>query len=483
MPVEAGNFGDAFLTHVLADPEAPMIAREGAILTRGAFMARAAALARVFHEDGIARGDAVALTCADQERGAEAMLALWSLGAAPVFFDIRQTAAEMRASASIVGATRLYTDFKRLVREPDARLLPQPPDNPPRDVLSFDGIDDLPSVYLSSSGTTGAAKFRTRTHREFLGVLDATFALLGDIHALHGLTQGSLSFNAVVSHWLRTLTYGSQLISLPLFHTLEDLDNALSQPNLRSVSLAPVLIRDLLQHHAARDVASVGPAYPQLLRFSTVGGPIAPEDLQKAHRLLSPAACNTYSMSHAGAVALITGAEAAERPGSVGRPLEGVEVWIEGPDGARLPTGTIGSITVQMHWLDGKIIRPGDLGKLDAGGYLYVVGRAGQLACRNSVTVNLSEIESDVLGLNGVRDCMAFAVPDSRDGGDRIALAVESGLALADLTRAIRNAVSTLKHPDIMWVTASLPRNASGKISLKDLMALSAQEERCFGKF
>ncbi|WP_425097929.1 class I adenylate-forming enzyme family protein [Tropicibacter sp. S64] len=483
MQTDATNFGDAFKAHVLADPAAPLIEREGRVISRGTVMSRAALLADLFRDAGVTRGEPVALICADQPRGVEAMLALWSLGAAPVFFDIRQTAAEIRASAEQVGATRFFTDFKRLAREPDFVLLPDRPDILPDGMLSFDDIEDTPSIHLATSGTTGAAKFRHRSHRDFIALLDTNFTLIGNIHRLNGLTQGSLSFNAVATHWLRLLTYGCTLISMPLFHTLEELDRALMHPELRSVSLAPVLIRDLLKLHDTRDIATLGPAYPQLQRFSTVGGPIAREDLQRAHHLLSPAACNTYSMSRAGAVAMITGKEAEERPGSVGRPLNGIEVWIEDADQNRLPAGETGLIAVQMHWINGQIVRPGDLGRMDEDGFLYVLGRSEQLACRRSVTINLTEIEEVVLAMEGVRDCMAFALPDARDEGDLIALAVETGLPRDTLAREVRRHVSTMKHPDVFWVTETLPRNASGKISLKHLKALAEDKESGFDRF
>jgi acyl-coenzyme A synthetase/AMP-(fatty) acid ligase len=298
------------------------------------------------------------------------------------------------------------------------------------------------------------------------------------------LAVGSLAFGAVANNWMRAVMGGTPMVAMPLFYRIEDLDAALKRPDILFASLPPVVLRDLMALHRGRDVAAEGRAYPQLKGLVAVGGPLPHADLVRMRDLLSATARNVYSMSGVGAVSYLEGAEIDTHPETVGRVLDGVEVTVTDDDGKVLPPGETGNIIARNSSQDAPAIATGDIGRLDADGFLTILGRSAQIACRRSVTIHLGALQDRILTNEAMRDCLAFAVPDPTDGGDRIALAVETALSPREVALWLRSAIPASMRPDLLWVSPDLPRTPSGKIALRDLQArvvpATSEEERVF---
>jgi acyl-CoA synthetase (AMP-forming)/AMP-acid ligase II len=177
------------------------------------------------------------------------------------------------------------------------------------------------------------------------------------------------------------------------------------------------------------------------------------------------------------------------RLGSIGRPLDDVEVRILDDDGVPLGVGKIGEIaiqtarmmrgyygqedatsaTVQDGWL-----RTRDLGWIDEDGYVFLAGRKSDLIIRGGENIAPDEIEL-VLGTHPAVDEVAvFGVPDE-EWGERVAAAVvkRSGVNATEdgLIEHARARLASFKKPEIIVFVTELPRNALGKVLRKELRA------------
>ncbi|MEL7282088.1 MAG: class I adenylate-forming enzyme family protein [Pseudomonadota bacterium] len=455
-------------------PDTIQIEREGRSYSRADIVSAAARLVPIFAEAGIAREMRVAVVVGDQLRGIEAMLALWSLGASAVFFDIRSGVRHISALMTEADTPHLITDTPTALRSIPAIAIP-PRDASEGNVPTLKFPEDnaeIEAYVVSTSGTTGLPKFTSVSHRRAVQAQHLAAQQASLFRPVPGsLLIGSLAFGACLSQWLRVLLNGAFGVSLPLFYKLEELDEALRRREVEVVGLAPVVIRDLLKLHEKRDIDKLGPAFPNLRRLISVGGPISGSDMLATYHRLSPGVRNIYSMTGAGPVAILEHDDILLKPNSVGRICPGVSLRIETETGKEADTGLSGQIIITHSAEKDMRLESGDIGYLDEDGFLFVTGRQAQIACRNSVNINLGEIQNEVLDLDGIRDCLAFSIPGPGAVGDHIALAVETNLPFESIRYSIRKTFAPARRPDLLHVAPRLPRNASEKLALADLRA------------
>jgi malonyl-CoA/methylmalonyl-CoA synthetase len=170
-------------------------------------------------------------------------------------------------------------------------------------------------------------------------------------------------------------------------------------------------------------------------------------------------------------------------PGSVGKPLPGVELRIAGNDGAVLPQGEIGVIEVRGpnvfkgYWrmpdktatefrADGFFIT-GDLGRMDENGYVHILGRDKDLIISGGFNVYPKEIESLIDELPGVTESAVVGLPH-RDFGEGVTACVVTrkgvGLTEKDVLDALAGRLAKFKHPKRVIFVDELPRNTMGKV-------------------
>jgi malonyl-CoA/methylmalonyl-CoA synthetase len=170
--------------------------------------------------------------------------------------------------------------------------------------------------------------------------------------------------------------------------------------------------------------------------------------------------------------------------GTVGFPLPGVSLRVADPESGRpLPAGEIGMIevkgpnvfkgywrmpekTAQEHRADGFFIT-GDLGTIDARGYVSIVGRGKDLIISGGFNVYPKEVEDALDALPGVEESAVFGVPDA-DFGEAVAAVVvlQPGAALteAEAIAALEGRLARFKQPRRVAFVEALPRNAMGKV-------------------
>ncbi len=485
MPFEPRNIGELIASLACDDPTAFAVEQDGHRHSRADIFEGATGLAQYFHDQGISHGAAIGLVPVNRLRCIQAMIALWSVDAAVLFLDPRQTGQELDTARMAAGLDAIYSDAPSMAKRTDVQIFPEPTaccDN--RGSLSFSpGSEHRDALILSSSGTTGVPRFRRQSHTAILNGIATSNRILNINAPLPHISVGSLSFGAVLMHWIKLLIHGVPILSLPLLYRPIDLHNALSRVEFEAIGLPPVVIRDLLAFHKDRHLAD-GPVYPHIRRMGSVGGPIAPNDLVRAFQMLTPGVMNIYSMSGVGAVSVLEGSDILTKSKSVGKPLTGVTVRVEDDAGHPLPHGQVGHLVATADWMtDAQPVRTDDMGWIDADGYLFVAGRAGQVACRNAININLRDLEQDVKSLDWVRDCIAFALTNGHGPDDAIYLAIEARGSTDAMKSELKRAISPQRRPDKILISPSLARNASNKLSLRVLRAIAEGKEQRFVDF
>lgn len=209
------------------------------------------------------------------------------------------------------------------------------------------------------------------------------------------------------------------------------------------------------------------------------------DDETKA-RLIDQLDCDFHECYGASEIAIATNlspAAAREKLGSVGRAIPGVVVAILGEDGQLAPTGCAGEIvchtpmrysgyyrqpetTAAAQW-HGHF-RTGDLGRMDADGFLYFLGRIKDIIITGGVNVYPKDIEDVVMRHPAVEECAAIPLAD--DGlGEVVGVVVafkdgEQPPALRDLQRLCMQHLGDYQQPRRFITLPALPKNAMGKL-------------------
>jgi long-chain acyl-CoA synthetase len=222
------------------------------------------------------------------------------------------------------------------------------------------------------------------------------------------------------------------------------------------------------------------------LRIVVHGGAPCPVDVKRRFLSTVPAEVwELYGGSEGGATA-IGPDEWLAHPGSVGRPWPGTEVRVLDGTGAPVGVGETGLVYIrpagglrfsyhgdpaktEQAWVD-DAFTVGDIGHLDADGYLYLTDRASDLVIRGGVNIYPREVEEALHRHPGVVDCAVFGVPDDRNG-EELAAVVEArpGVTADDLRAHLSEAVARFKVPRDITLTDALPRDPNGKV-LKRLL-------------
>ena len=198
---------------------------------------------------------------------------------------------------------------------------------------------------------------------------------------------------------------------------------------------------------------------------------------------------NAYGLTESSsAVTINSGQENADRPDSVGRPLPVIDVRIVGDDGADEPVGSTGEVWIKgPHIMPGYWNKPeataesitdgwlhtGDLGHVDADGFLYITDRAKDMIIRGGENVYSVEIENRLVEHPSILDAAVLGVPHPTLGEEVkavVQLAPGASLSADDVKAWVAETLANFKVPAYVdFTTDTLPRNASGKL-LKNLL-------------
>jgi long-chain acyl-CoA synthetase len=337
-----------------------------------------------------------------------------------------------------------------------------------------------------TSGTTGRPK--GVVHGAGVPAPDTTRRNIGSQVALWGWTPDDVyivtgpAYHAGPGGWAMTaLAIGATTVILASFDAGEWLRLVERHRVTRTFCVPAHFIRllELPDELAARDHSSL-----QLIVHA--GAPCPVSVKRRIIDALAPCEiAELYGMSEGGATR-ISMKEWLDRPGSVGLPWPGTEVRILDDDGNAVPTGETGIIYVRppggvrFHYHDDTVktdaawradaFTVGDVGHLDADGYLYLTDRAVDMVIRGGVNIYPREIEDVLYSHPAVVDCAVFGVPDERMGEQLMAVVeTRSPVSPDELRDFCRDRLADFKVPATIELVDELPRQPNGKV-LKRLL-------------
>jgi len=334
--------------------------------------------------------------------------------------------------------------------------------------------DDL-AVIIYTSGTTGRSKGAMVTHRNLLSnarVLVDYWGFSDRDVLLHALPVFHIHGLFVANHCV--LLSGGKL----LWHRKFDANLVLRDLARATVMMGvPTFYTRLLAERGFDREACRG-----VRLFVSGSAPLQLETFKAFHTRTGQSILERYGMSEAGMICS-NPLNAERRGGSVGFPLPGVSVRVADDHDRPLSRGEVGGIQIKGenvfagYWrmpdktreeftADGYF-RTGDIGTLDADGYLCLVGRATDLIISGGYNVYPKEIELALDALPGVTESAVIGIPHP-DFGEAVAAVVvarkDAELDPAALIAELKKNLANYKVPKQVYVVDDLPRNAMGKV-------------------
>jgi long-chain acyl-CoA synthetase len=453
-------------------PQATAIVEDGGpSLTYQELWDRSARVAGGLREEGVERGDRVAIRLGN---GADWVLAFWGAlmaGAVVVPVNTRFKDAEVDYVVEDSGSRYVFT--------PDAPL----PDGDPYAVDDL-APDDLAAIFYTS-GTTGFPKGAMTSHANFLSNSETANRVIG--------------IDRDMGSDLRTL------VSVPLFHVtgcnsqlipvleLGGIVHILPAPDI--TKLLEAVVRD-----GVNQLVSVPAIYFAMINhprfgdhdFSHVrwisygGAPIAPALVREIKERFPGARLgNGFGQTETASIAtFLPHEDAADHPDSVGYAAPVVDLAVDAAD----PDTGVGELlirgpnVVRGYWnkpeasaetfVDGWV-HTGDLARIDDEGRTYIVDRAKDMINRGGENVYSVEVESALASVPGLAEAAVVAVPDNMMGEKVGAVCVPLPGAELDpraIAEHVGEQLADFKVPQYVAVrTEPLPRNAGGKILKKPL--------------
>ena len=353
-----------------------------------------------------------------------------------------------------------------------------------------DATPTSPANIIFTSGTTGKPKGVLHTHGTALacGAIYASAVTLGagDVyhHPIPFCTSSGTQFTLMAALWA-----GATLVTEPEFKAPDVLARmrALGTTVFLGVPSHLLFLLDELRRTGGVELPA--------LRVWNYGGAVMPREAIDTLRKAFPkvAQRQNYGMTETGPTGTLLGpGDIDARPGSTGRPMPLCEVRILDERGRVTTTGEGGEICVRspacmqgyygnsvatQETLEDGWVRTGDVGYLDADGFLYYTDRRKDIINRGGLKVGSIEIEEVLYRSDQILEAAVIAVPHPRLGEDIAAFVVARPGATIDrpaLDRLLQGALASFKMPRSIHVLAALPRNAMGKVLKAELRQLVA---------
>ena len=446
--------------------------------TRAELDRRSNRLARAFAARGVGEGDLVCIALPNGIPFLEAAFAAWKLGAVPQPLSSRLPAAERDALVELANP-RLVIGVPENAH-PGRGCLPEGFE--PDASLSDAPLPDRTSPHgqaIASGGSTGRPKL----------IVDANPARFDPDSAHYGIDAGSvvlvpgpLFHTGPFLNAREALLRGGQVVLMSRFDASEFLA-LVARHRVAWVNVVPTMLHRIWQLpedvKRAADLSS-------LVRVVTSGAPCAAWLMRAWIEWIGPERMfEAYGGTERIGGTLISGGEWLAHPGSVGKPTGGRKLRILDADGRELPPGEVGEVFMLPPGGQGSTYRYvgaasrardgweslGDMGYVDAEGFLYLVDRRTDMIVTGGENVYPAEVEAALDACSGVRSCAVIGLPDA-DLGQRIHAIVEGDAALEPALRAqLGERLARYKLPRSFEFVATPLRDDAGKLRRSALRA------------
>jgi long-chain acyl-CoA synthetase len=238
-----------------------------------------------------------------------------------------------------------------------------------------------------------------------------------------------------------------------------------------------------LLNHPDRDAVDVSS-----LRVCASGGASMPVEVMRGfEEAFGCKILEGYGLSETSPIASFNHPDRERKPGSIGTPLQGVEMRVVDDDGEEVAQGEIGEIVIRGHnVMKGYLNQPeataeaikdgwfytGDMAKIDEDGYFFIVDRKKELIIRGGYNIYPREIEEVLYEHPAVREVAVVGVPHEQLGeevGAAIALKDGQSVDIDELKAFVKEQVASYKYPRTMWFVDELPKGPTGKILKREI--------------
>jgi long-chain acyl-CoA synthetase len=344
------------------------------------------------------------------------------------------------------------------------------------------GEDDT-AVILYTSGTTGKPKGAELTHANLARNAEiasrttcevgAGDVVLGALPLFHSFGQ-TVGMNA-------SLRVGACLTLVPKFDPGETLAT-MQRDGVTHFYGVPTMFGALL-HHPERERYDTSS-----LRTCITGGASMPvEVLRGFEEAFDAIVLEGYGLSETSPVASSNHPGRERKPGSIGTPIEGVEMRVVDDDDNPVEQGEVGEIAIRGHnvmkgyWqrpdataeaMRGGWFHSGDMARVDEDGYFYIVDRKKDLIIRGGYNVYPREVEEVLYEHPKVREAAVVGVPDEEWGeeiGAAVVLHEGEQLEPEEVGAYVKERIAAYKYPRVVWFLDELPKGPTGKILKREI--------------
>jgi long-chain acyl-CoA synthetase len=488
-----------------ADPEwVAVVEADGLEHRAGELLARVNQLTRGLRELGLAEGDGVAVLAPNGIAPVEVYLAAaqagwyvtpvnWHFTAPEIAYIVRDSGAkaffvherfaragaDAAREAGVPTAGRIGYGQVPGFRRVDALREGRSPDPPPDRTAG--------SLMFYTSGTTGRPK---GVRRQLAGAgPDDIAEILTALPQFFGITPGRPNVHLVTSPHYHTAVTQFATAALHMGHCLVFMDDWDSEQMLA-----------LVERHRVTNTHMVPTQFTRLLALPEAtrrrydlssmrwllhaAAPCPPEVKRQMLAWWGPCIYEYYAATEGGGT-IATPQDWLERPGTVGRPWPVSEIMIAGERGEECPPGVPGTVYMRMTLPDfvykgdpaktaaarlRGFFTVGDIGYLDADGYLFLCGRVSDMIISGGVNIYPAEIEAEIIMHPQVVDVAVFGIPD-QEWGEQVKAVIQpaDGVAAgpelaASILASLNGRLARLKWPRSIDFIEQMPRDPSGKL-------------------
>jgi long-chain acyl-CoA synthetase len=346
-----------------------------------------------------------------------------------------------------------------------------------------DRTSDDTAVILYTSGTTGTPKGAELTHSNLATNVDVVVrmlsvgiddVILGALPLFHAFGQ-TCGLNAAICS-------GACLALVPRFEAGRVLET-IERDGVTVFEAVPTMYVALL-HHPGRERFDVS-----TLRLCVSGGSALPvEVLRGFEAAFGCPVLEGYGLSETSPVASFSQADRERKPGSIGTPVEGVEMKVVDEDRREVAPGEVGEIAIRgPNVMKGYWHRPdataeaidedswfytGDMARVDGDGYFFIVDRKKDMIIRGGYNIYPREIEEVFYEHPAVLEAAVIGIPHA-ELGEEVAAAVtlkpDANVTAEELRNYVKGQVAAYKYPRHVWFADELPKGASGKVLKREI--------------
>jgi long-chain acyl-CoA synthetase len=474
-------------------PGATAVIEPEGVLTYRALTVAIEDLAGRIHSRGAERGSRVALLFPNGSGFVTAFFAIARVGGVSVPLNPLLKAPEMGAILRDAGATVVVTsaELRALAEEsigqmasasaPEIEVLSGRSDAagseaaPPHEPAGSDS-----ALFLYSSGSTGAPKRIERTHANLLFDI---LGLVGEIDMTPSdRVLGAAPFshvNGMTRSMIASMLSGATLIPLRQFER-RAAGRVIEEHGVTIFIAVPFMFATLAE---TRWPAPVDLSSLRLCISSSA--PLRPEDSQKFRDRFGLFVRQLYGSSETGTISVNLDDDVSDTLESVGRPIPGVQVEIFSEEGKVLGPDEFGEIgirspgaTTQYPGLPEQtkiafrhgFFFPGDMGRKDADGRVYLMGRRSLFINRGGFKVNPYEVEDAISTHPNVAEVAVVGIEgDYGDEKIKAVVVAREGLEARDVIEHCRARLADFKVPSVVEFRDELPKSATGKLLRRSL--------------